>query len=174
MKGKKNNKKITSHSKSKKNILIILGSAIILMVVIFIIKGNFGGEVKTALSEGGDLLIPKNEITENVSFFPLKVENTNMEILAVRASDGSIRTAFNTCQVCNGSPKAYYKQEGDVVVCQNCGNRFAMDMIEQQRGGCNPIPIMKDNKKDVETNIIIAGDYIARNKNMFTSNWKTR
>jgi len=93
-------------------------------------------------------------------------------VMAVKASDGTIRTAFNTCQVCNGSPKAYYKQEGDVVVCQNCGNRFSMDMIEEQRGGCNPVPI--DEKTENDETITISKDFITQNKGLFTENWKTR
>jgi uncharacterized membrane protein len=97
-----------------------------------------------------------------------------MEIMAVKASDGTIRTAFNTCQVCNGSPRAYYKQEGDVVVCQNCGNRFSMDMIEQQRGGCNPVPIMKGDKTENNDTITISKDFIAQNKALFTEDWKTQ
>ena len=45
-----------------------------------------------------------------------------MEIVAVKALDGSIRTAFNTCQVCYNSGRGYYQQEGNELVCQNCGN----------------------------------------------------
>lgn len=77
-------------------------------------------------------------------------------------------------QVCNGSPRAYYKQEGNVFVCQNCGNKFSFDMIEQQRGGCNPIPIMKEDKTDDGTNLIISKDFIEQNKSLFTENWKTK
>lgn len=167
-------KKGPASGKSKKSIAIIAVIAVVLIAVIFIVKGNMGGESKTTPGGGGtDLVISKGEITETAKFYPLKVGSTNMEVLAVKASDGSIRTAFNTCQVCNGSPKAYYKQQGDVLVCQNCGNKFKMDMVEQQRGGCNPIPIMQENKTDDGTNITISKDFIENNKELFPSNWKT-
>jgi len=70
-----------------------------------IIAGIF---VATAIKNGGsvsagDLVISKSEVTEKAKFYPYNADGTRMEILAVRAGDGSIRTAFNTCQVCNGS-----------------------------------------------------------------------
>lgn len=160
-------------SKTKKTLAIAVGVIVTLIVVVFIAKGSTGTSNSTTASTG-DLKISKGEITETAKFYPYNVKGTNMEVLAVKASDGSIRTAFNTCQVCNGSPRAYYKQEGNVLVCQNCGNRFSMDMVEQQRGGCNPIPIMQDEKTDDGANIIITEDFIVENKNLFTANWKTK
>jgi len=77
-----------------------------------------------------DLMIIKNKITPKAVFFPLEIDGTKMEVLAVKAPDGTVRTAFNTCQVCHGSGKAYFKQEGDVLICQNCGRRFKTNQVE--------------------------------------------
>lgn len=159
--------------KNTKNTLIVLGVVVVLAAAGLIAKGITGGETKSASLES-DLFIPKSEVTKTASFYPVSIDKTKMEIIAVKASDGTIRTAFNTCQVCNGSPRAYYKQEGDKLVCQNCGNQFSMDMVEQQRGGCNPIPILEDNKKDDGSNIVISKDFIEQNKEIFTDNWKTK
>lgn len=161
-------------NKSLKNIIILAVVAIVVVAGILITKqGNSGGNENTSTAQA-DIIIPINEISETAKFYPVKVGNINMEVLAVKASDGSIRTAFNTCQVCKGSPKAYYKQEGDILVCQNCGNQFSMDMIEQQRGGCNPVPIDKENKTEDGTNIVISKDFIGQNKALFTENWKSK
>ncbi|MCX7747581.1 MAG: DUF2318 domain-containing protein [Clostridia bacterium] len=153
-----------------KKIIVIIG---LMVVMAMVFSGCSGQEEKTTAADGADLVIPKGEITETAKFYPYKSGETDMEILAVKASDGSIRTAFNTCQVCQGSGKAYYKQEGNELVCQNCGNRFKMDMVEMERGGCNPVPILKENKKDDGTNIVISKDFIAQNKGMF-ENWKSQ
>lgn len=150
---------------------IIFGVIIVVLAGILTLKLVRNASQNT--ESVADIVIPKSQITDKVTFYPVKAGRTNMEVLAVKASDGTIRTAFNTCQVCNGSPRAYYKQEGDVIVCQNCGNRFSMDMIEQQRGGCNPIPIYKENKKEDAENITITKDFIQNNKSLFTDNWKT-
>ena len=96
-----------------------------------------------------------------------------MEVVAVKATDGTIRTAFNTCQVCYKSGKGYYKQEGDELVCQNCGNRFKIDQIEKQKNGCNPVPILDSDKTDDGTNLVISESYLTKNINYF-SNWKTQ
>lgn len=150
---------------------IIFGVIIVVLAGILTLK--LVGNPSQNTVAVADIVIPKSQITDKVTFYPVKAGKTNMEVLAVKASDGTIRTAFNTCQVCNGSPRAYYKQEGDVIVCQNCGNRFSMDMIEQQRGDCNPIPIYKENKKEDAENITIPKDFIQNNKSLFTDNWKT-
>ena len=41
---------------------------------------------------------------------------TYIEVLAVKSSDGTIRTAFNTCQVCYASGRGYYIQQGDGLI----------------------------------------------------------
>jgi len=119
-----------------------------------------------------DLVIPIADITETAVFYPVVIEGVKLEVLAVKAPDGSIRTAFNTCQVCYDSGKGYYKQEGDVLVCQNCGNQFMMDKVEVQAGGCNPVPIFSDNKTVDDKNIKISGGFLTEAKDIF-ANWKT-
>ena len=93
-----------------------------------------------------------------------------MEVLAVKASDGTIRTSFNTCQVCYKSGKGYYKQEGTELVCQNCGNRFNIDQIEKMKDGCNPVPILDGDKTDDGSNLVISESYMSKNISYF-SNW---
>ncbi|HEY5584546.1 MAG TPA: DUF2318 domain-containing protein [Ruminiclostridium sp.] len=171
-----NRKQVDNSNKSKKSIAIIVSVILVLIVAIFIIKGSLGNGTQTAsqtASSGGDLVIPISEISETAKFYPFSVDGTKMEVVALKASDGTIRTALNTCQVCNNSGKGYYVQEGDVLVCQNCGNRFQADQVEKIKGGCNPVPIMKENKTDDGTNITISKDFLAQNKDLFT-NWKTK
>lgn len=107
------------------------------------------------------IIIRKKDISGKATFFPYVVNGKNMEIFAVRASDGTIRTALNTCQVCYTSGRGYYVQEGAVFVCQNCGNRFRLDQIEKVKGGCNPIPITGKDKTDLGDSIGISKQYLA-------------
>lgn len=118
-----------------------------------------------------DIVIPISDITEIARFYPAEINDTELEVLAVKAPDGSIRTAFNTCQVCYSSGRGYYIQEEDVLVCQNCGNRFAMDDVEITRGGCNPVPITEEYKTVDEENITVSKDYLAEATTIF-ANWK--
>jgi len=58
----------------------------------------------------------------------------------LKSSDGIIRAAFDACDVCWPAGKGYY-QEGDNMVCRNCGRRFASVMVNEVKGGCNPAPL---------------------------------
>lgn len=128
-------------------------------------------EVEGTLNERGDLVINTADIKEEATFFQLNVKGTNMAVMAVRAEDGTVRTAFDTCQICNGSPYAYFQQSGDKFQCQNCGNVYSRDMIEKERGGCNPVPIMEEEKTLEGEEIIIPVEVLEKNVQRF-ENWK--
>lgn len=123
------------------------------------------------IPEGESLVIPVDEITATAAFYTFEVDGTEMEVLAVRDSGGNIRTAFNTCQVCYGSGRGYFKQEGNVLICQNCGNRFTVDQVEIESGGCNPWPIFPENKTVTEESISISYDFLRQYTRIF-ANWK--
>jgi uncharacterized membrane protein len=126
--------------------------------------------VKPAVTNG-DLVIRLSQIGKNAVFFPADVDGTRIEVLAVRAPDGTVRTAFNTCQVCYGSGRGFYKQSGSVLVCQNCGNRFRMGQVGMRAGGCNPVPIPEQYKKVTESEIVIPLSFLKQAKEIF-ANWK--
>lgn len=162
------NKKLES-KKSRNIILIALFTVAVLTVVL--ISTRVIDKKTESVASGGGIKILKSDLTDQAKFYPYEVNGTKMEVLAFRASDNTIRTALNTCQVCNGSGKGYYVQEGDVLVCQNCGNRFKADEVEIVKGGCNPVPIMKENKIEDDTTITINENFLAENTNLFV-NWK--
>ncbi len=147
-------------SKSKKTSLIYIGCialVVISIIALLISKDNTQAESEAfAFIDGDNVIIDKTLINEDAQFFPYKSGDVEMELLAFKASDGSIRTAFNTCQICYDSGYGYYVQEGDVLVCQNCGNRFPADRVGIEVGGCNPIPILEDSKQEDETTITIS------------------
>ncbi|WP_349947618.1 DUF2318 domain-containing protein [Lacrimispora sp. BS-2] len=120
---------------------------------------------------GEALVIPVKDISSTAQFYSVDVDGTQMEVVAVKAPDGTIRTAFNTCQVCYDSGRGYYKQEGDVLVCQNCRNRFPMDRVEVEAGGCNPWPIFDKEKTVTDESITISYDFLKESKEIF-ANWK--
>jgi uncharacterized membrane protein len=124
-----------------------------------------------ATPEGSDIVIPIADITSTARFYPTTVGGTAMEVLAVKAPDGSIRTAFNPCQVCFDSGRGYYEQEGSVLVCQNCGNRFATDDVEIKTGGCNPVPIFEEDKTVTESSITIPVSTLEQATDLFAK-WK--
>ena len=66
---------------------------------------------------------------------------TDIEILTAIDKNGNPKATLNTCQNCMGSPKAYFVQDGDSVVCQNCGIGHKTETLGFAQMGCNPIPI---------------------------------
>jgi len=140
----------------------------VLITGFVVVKLAYGED---AGNRSGDLVILKSEVSETARFYPYRSGKTKMEVLAVKAGDGTIRTAFNTCQVCFDSGRGYYKQEGAELVCQNCGNRFLIDHIERVRGGCNPVPILKENKTEDDERIVIPKAFLEASKGLF-EHWK--
>jgi len=135
--------------------------------------GAFAGFAGGPILPNGDLQIIKKEITPTAKFYQFKVDGVRMEVLALRAPDGTVRTALNTCQVCYTSGRGYYIQQGDVLVCQNCGNKFKASQVEIIKGGCNPIPITSDLKTEDANTITIAKSILEQAKPIFLK-WKTR
>jgi uncharacterized membrane protein len=77
----------------------------------------------------------------------------------LKSADGVIRAAFDACDVCWPAGKGYV-QEGDHMVCRNCGRRFASVLVNEVKGGCNPAPLNRgvaDGKVIILVKDILAG-----------------
>lgn len=121
-----------------------------------------------SLPAGVSLAIPLSSITRNASFYPVNVDGTEMEVLAIRTESGEIRTAFNTCQTCYDSGKGYYAAEGEELVCQNCGFRFTADRVGVVGdGGCNPWPIPTSERTETEDSLLIPYAVLADAREVF-------
>lgn len=125
----------------------------------------------TTLPAGSDLIIQMEEIGSDASYFDYEVDGVTVQVFAVRASDDTVRVALNTCQVCNGSPYAYFEQDGDDFVCQNCGNRFASTAVGRVSGGCNPVPVTEETYTEQDGVITIPADFLEENATRFVR-WK--
>jgi uncharacterized membrane protein len=157
-------RRFTAHS--------ILAPAVLLLALSSFVFAQSGqlNVVKPVVTDR-DLVIQIAEITENATFYPVDIGGTRLEVLAVKAPDGTIRTAFNTCQVCYASGRGFYKQQGTVLVCQNCGNRFRMSQVELRSGGCNPVPVFPANKTITENTITISKEFLNEARAIF-ARWR--
>jgi len=94
-------------------------------------------------SQNGDVRIPIASVEDgSAHFFAYATGGKTVTFFVMKASDGSIRTAFDACVACNHA-KLGYRQEGNLVVCNNCGMGFTPADIGKQTGGCSPIPVEK-------------------------------
>ncbi|MBW2565258.1 MAG: DUF2318 domain-containing protein [Deltaproteobacteria bacterium] len=96
-----------------------------------------------------------NRYAQCLFFMGFEIQETNSHKWSVKyvlkSSDGVIRAAIDACDVCYRSGKGYV-QEGDFMVCTNCGRRFASTRINEIKGGCNPAPL---NRKIIGKNLVI-------------------
>jgi uncharacterized membrane protein len=155
----------------KKKMKIAYFTAVLLVAGTTLFAQNAELNLRKPVIADRDLVIQTSDITGNALFFPVDIDGVRMEVLAVRAPDGTIRTAFNTCQVCYASGRGYFVQTGTVLVCQNCGNRYRMNQVERRAGGCNPVPIFPANKTVTPDSITISREYLRQTKAIFES-WK--
>ena len=145
--------------------------AIALIALLALLTGCGQKQEAAALQPGEYLEIPVSELSETIRIYPVTVNGLSMEILAAKDANGSLRTAFNTCQVCNGSRKAYFVAQGDHVVCQNCGNSFARTDVGVLSGGCNPYPIFADSRDDTADTVRLSYDFLSGSSSLF-ARWK--
>ena len=85
-------------------------------------------------------MIPLSELSAEPAFFDRTQDGVAMQLIALVDADGQVHAAYNTCQVCAGSPYAYFDYENGKLVCQNCGNAFDVSSVGAAAGGCNPMP----------------------------------
>ena len=156
--------------KQKISILPILAAAVAIVAVSVTLMPKTTKE-SISLAENGDVILRAEDIGTEASYFDYDANGTTVQLFAVRASDGTVRLALNTCQVCNGSPYAYFIQDGDWFICQNCMNRFASTDVGILSGGCNPLPITDQIYIKQDGMITIPASFLDENAPLF-QNWK--
>ncbi|WP_319583051.1 DUF2318 domain-containing protein [uncultured Pseudodesulfovibrio sp.] len=104
---------------------------------------GFGGS-DSVTAENGVVTIPVSEVSDGTAhFYTYDVNGKDVKFLVMKSRDGVIRAAFDACDVCYGEKKGY-SQDGDFLVCNNCGQRFHSERINEVKGGCNPSPLNRE------------------------------
>jgi uncharacterized membrane protein len=89
----------------------------------------------------------------------LESDGRHLYYFALKSRDGAYRAALDACDVCFQTNRGY-RQEGDLMVCNNCGQAFPSNRIGEIKGGCNPHPLARR----IEGNYLVIGkaDIVAR------------
>jgi len=100
----------------------------------------------------------------NALFLSLETDGRQMHFFALKSRDGAYRAALDACDVCFQSNRGY-RQEGDLMVCNKCGQAFPSDRIGEVKGGCNPHPLARGIEGQhlviKRTDIVAGKDYFA-------------
>ena len=124
--------------------LLVL-SAVLLVVMVYVMgaRGQTGSPgVVTDVVGGGDVTVPVAMLADGAARFYRYTTAAGREVrfFVMKSSDGVIRAAFDACDVCYRERRGY-RQQGDVMVCINCGRTFRSVDINVLQGGCNPAPL---------------------------------
>ena len=90
------------------------------------------------VAQNGQVNIPLSELTDSsLHFYTADVNGTVIRFLVIHKQNGDFAAALDACQICG---TAGYRQEGQNVICRNCGAAIYIPSIGES-GGCNPIAV---------------------------------
>jgi len=99
---------------------------------------NAPSPAKMLVAQDNRVSIPLSDLTDSsLHFYTADVNNTTIRFLVIHKTNGEFAVALDACQICG---RAGYRQEGQNVICRNCGASIYAPSIGSQ-GGCNPIPV---------------------------------
>ena len=81
------------------------------------------------------------DLSGTAKFFDYPAGNgKQVRFFVVKSADGKCRAALDACEVCFHAKKGY-RQDGDKMICTNCGLSFEIARIGTVQGGCHPVGI---------------------------------
>lgn len=144
--------------------VLILGSTLIHSVNEGNAAFNIFSSHQKVKSVDGKIQISLTEVNDGKAhYYQYKNGSSIVKFFIVKSSDGIIRAAFDACDVCFPAKKGY-KQDGDFMICKNCGRRFHSSRINVVEGGCNPAPL---NREVVGNQLIIKVDDVMPGNRFF-------
>jgi uncharacterized membrane protein len=109
-------------------------------------SAGFGifGQHKTVKAVDGEVRLPLDDVSDGKAhYYAYKSDGKEIKFFVVKSNDGVIRAAFDACDVCFPAKKGY-SQDGDYMICNNCGRRFHSSQVNVVEGGCNPAPLHRE------------------------------
>ena len=119
-------------------------------------EGNRAVQYRTVAADNGDVKVALNLLQGNeAAYFVYNAGGKDIKFFVLKATDGSVRAALDSCTSCYHA-KLGYRQDGDTMICNNCGMGFKSTDVGHIRGGCSPIPLQ--NSQDGTTLTVKAKD----------------
>ena len=96
---------------------------------------------KSVIATAGKVSIPLSELNDDQAhFYAYKGQAGLIPFFVIKGKDGTLRAAFDACDVCYKEKKGY-AQQGEEMICKNCNQTFPVAKIGMVSGGCNPSPL---------------------------------
>ncbi len=123
----------------RKNSIFLL-SFILFSGLSFPVQGfsfGFGFGHKTVKSIDGEVRLALSDVSDGEAHhFSYKGAGKIIKFFVVNSPDGTLRAAFDAfdaCDVCFPAKKGY-TQEGDFMICKNCGRKFHSNRVNVVEG----------------------------------------
>ena len=99
---------------------------------------NAPSPARALVAQDDQVRIPLGDLQDgSVHFYTADLNDSVIRFLVIHQTNGNYATALDACQICG---TAGYKEEGQNVVCRNCGATIYLPSVGET-GGCNPIPV---------------------------------
>jgi hypothetical protein len=124
----------------------MFAAAAVFLLVILMLAADFvyarvaaaPPQAQTITAQGSEARIPVAAVNDgNLHIFNVEEGGTSLRFIVIHKPDGSWGTALDACSICGW---AGYRQDGQNVVCRNCGSAIYIPTIGQA-GGCNPVGV---------------------------------
>ncbi len=135
--------------------LVVMATATVFLAAAYAATGwNFTVPAEEVRPANGMFVFPEQSFADGKARHYLYKHSDSewIRFFVVKSADGIVRTAFDACDVCYRAKKGYV-QQGNDMICINCGQKFRTDKIMDAKGGCNPGPLKRTIK---DGNVIIA------------------
>ena len=145
----------------KKSVSVLIGILVLIMIPLTAIsaqkKQSKGDTGKTDV-----ISYPVSDFKDGKArFYTYESNGVKVKYFILKSSDGIIRAAFDACDVCFKHKQGYY-QEGNLMVCRRCGQKFPSNKVNEVKGGCNPSPLnrtIEGNNVLIKKNDILDGEF---------------
>jgi high-affinity iron transporter len=95
-------------------------------------------QAKLLVAQNNQVRIPLSDLTDSsLHYYTADVDAAEIRFLVIHKTNGDYATALDACQICG---TAGYRQEGQNIICRNCGAAIYVPSIGDA-GGCNPIAV---------------------------------
>ena len=134
-----------SHNPRSWNFLLVIvlttivGFAAIVMLSENSNPNSPNNQILTPQQDDDELVISVASLNTKAKFYVYSTGGLNYDFFAVIGSDNDVHVAFDACDSCFAA-KLGYRQNSNVMICNNCGNQFLINGIgtENLQGGCWP------------------------------------
>jgi uncharacterized membrane protein len=122
---------------------IVAAVAVIAVIALILMAGRSDAPAAAtqSVATGGNVEIPLQELAGGeAKFFTHDVNGVAVKYFVLKSPDGEYRAALDASQECAKFKKGF-RQEGNDLVCNECGQKFASVSINVSDGACNPLSI---------------------------------